>query len=524
MCAEGIRRRDFLRGAGILGATIAGAGALSACSSGAGATEGEQTSEDLERQVSSEESCDIVVCGSGTAGTVASYCAAVQGAQVICLEKNDSLGGTSRFGEFIGGYGAKVLTDAGVEFDFPTLVKAYETEIDWGAPVDIVRTLFVESGKTIDWLVDEGIPYAAPGAYAGNLQPHIVIIYDDEGNQIFQYEGLLKPLWEKGEQLPNLEYRTECPMIGLVTSDGAVTGVYARNADGDIIKINAKSVILGTGGFTDNEDLFWEAMHQSKSRYFNYGVPGRDGDGYLAMRKLDAAVAGMPTMLAGPGVRGTTTYSDDPNIWFTWTILPHVNEKGERYYDESLNGGPADDEMINNATISQQRAFVIADYTYMAEGEMAAMWAQYSSGAGLEGVEQCEGVYKADTLEELAELMGVPADSFVETVEKYNAACESGVDEEFGTPADFLVPVLKAPFYAAELETAIYCTNGGVKTNTEMQVLTIDGEIIPGLYAIGLDNGSVYKNSYPIACFQAIAQTWAATSGRLAALSACSQL
>ena len=519
MCAREIKRRDFLRGAGILGAAALGTSMIAGCSSSAGAANEGITTEELERQVSSEESCDVLVVGSGTAGTCASIVAAENGAQVICLEKNADLGGTSRFGEWIGGHDAQIQKDAGIEFNIKELVNNYESKIDWGVPVDILEDFYIESGKTIDWLVDEGIPFQA----GTGVSPHLVGIYDEEGNQIFLYEGMLKPLWTIGEGLPNLEFRTECPMVGLVADDGKVTGAYAQDADGNVIKINATSVILATGGFVDDPDLFWEAMHQDYSRYYNYGIPGRTGDGYRAMRELDAAVSGMPAMLAEPGVIGTTAFSDDPNIWFTWAVLPHINEKGKRYCDESYGGDPYNGEAQNNSFICQEQAFIIADYAYMAEGEIAKQWEMYSSGRGLEGVEECEGVYKADTLEELAEIIGVPADALVETVDKYNVACDTGIDDEFGTPAEYLTPIRKAPFYAAALHVAIYCTNGGAKTNAKMQVLNQNGEVIEGLYAIGLDNGTIYKNTYPIGTFEAAAQTWSATGGRIAALTACGQ-
>lgn len=510
-----MNRRNFLKAAGAIGIATAGASMLAACSSNSASdtkTEAETISFDR------EESCDIVVVGSGTAGTCAAITAAQQGANVICIEKNDNLGGTSNFAEYIGGFGAKIQTDAGIKFNITERVNGYQVEIDWGAPYDVVETLFVESGKTLDWLIDDcGIPFQPGGA-----ADHLVIIMQGE-DQIFLADGMLKPLWEMGESMDNLEFRTGTPMIGLVADNGTVTGVYAKESNDEIVKINAKSVLLCTGGFADNPDLFWEAMHQKQERFFNYGMPGRDGDGYQEARKLDASITGMPAMLAEPGVVGTMGYSEDPNIWFTWTPLPHFNENGKRYYDESCGGGRQNNEVMNNAFLAQNRAFVIADYSYMAEGEVAKMWEQYSSGRGLAGVEECSGVYKADTIEELAEMIDVPTDALKESVDTYNKACETGVDTEFGCAAEYLTPIKKAPFYAAELRTAIYCTNGGVVTDAKMRVKTTSGTIIDGLYACGSDNGTVYKNKYPLSTFHAIAQTWAAVSGHIAALDACSR-
>ena len=106
--------------------------------------------------------------------------------------------------------------------------------------------------------------------------------------------------------------------------------------------------------------------------------------------------------------------------------------------------------------------------------------------------------YKADSLEELAELIGVPADALTASVERYNGLVESGSDEDFHKQADFLYPVVKAPFYAAKVGVALLAVVGGLSVNTDLQVLDDEKKPIEGLYATGNTSGDLYAIDYPI--------------------------
>lgn len=104
--------------------------------------------------------------------------------------------------------------------------------------------------------------------------------------------------------------------------------------------------------------------------------------------------------------------------------------------------------------------------------------------------------YKADTLEELAETVGL--DNLAETVANYNAAIEAGVDEEFGRDTATMLPIKNGPFYAMQCRKAILGTFGGINTNITGEVVTADEEVIPGLYAAGeVANGEFFPKKYP---------------------------
>ena len=125
-------------------------------------------------------------------------------------------------------------------------------------------------------------------------------------------------------------------------------------------------------------------------------------------------------------------------------------------------------------------------------------------------------VKKADTLEELADMMDVPQDVFVETMRSYNEACEKGYDDAFMKKPQYLRAVDKAPFYAIPLATGTMGSAGGIKINGNMQVVDVDGNAIEGLYAVGLDATGLYGDSYNME-IPGCANGFAHTSGRIAA-------
>ena len=130
---------------------------------------------------------------------------------------------------------------------------------------------------------------------------------------------------------------------------------------------------------------------------------------------------------------------------------------------------------------------------------------------------------KADTIEGLAEQMGVPTETFAATIADYNEACEKGVDEAFGKKPQYLRPIAQAPFYAIPLATGTMGSAGGIRVNGDMQVLNADYEPIPGLYAVGLDATGLYGDSYNMEVPGA-ANGFAHTSGRIAARHAIAQM
>ena len=104
----------------------------------------------------------------------------------------------------------------------------------------------------------------------------------------------------------------------------------------------------------------------------------------------------------------------------------------------------------------------------------------------------------ADTIEELAEKIGVPADKLVETVNRYNEICASGVDTDFCKRSELLYPCDQPPYFASKVGAVLLEVVGGAKIDTNLQCLDAMGDPIPGLYAIGNAGGDTYAIDYPI--------------------------
>ena len=103
---------------------------------------------------------------------------------------------------------------------------------------------------------------------------------------------------------------------------------------------------------------------------------------------------------------------------------------------------------------------------------------------------------KADTVEELVEKLGLPADETLKTIEAYNGYCDAGVDEEFGKRKELLLPIKKGPFYGIECTPWFLSTTGGIRCNEDLQVMNADDEVIDGLYCLGSTVGDMYTNCY----------------------------
>ncbi len=124
-------------------------------------------------------------------------------------------------------------------------------------------------------------------------------------------------------------------------------------------------------------------------------------------------------------------------------------------------------------------------------------------------------LHKADTLEELAEQLGIDPEYFVENVEEYNDMCEAGWDDLFEKDRRFLYPISKGPFYALEFYAGAYGTLGGIKINHRLEVVTPEDKKIPGLYAVGTDVCAIYGDCYPFT-FAGNTMGFCLNSGRMA--------
>ena len=510
-----LTRRSFLATTGI---TAAGISTCLAQNTAAAFAEENPQAEPAHNPIAVEE-VDILVAGSGTAGTCAALRAAELGAHVLCIEKNPVLMGTSMFAEGFAGVGSKTQAEMGIQIDPAMVVADAMNYHHCAANGPVIRAMVYNSGETIDWITEKGIAWAAVAALGQSYQTwHLPLGEMGPTHVLDVLEVLQAAAVEAGA-----EFRTDTPMTGLVVENNKVCGVYANTADGEI-QINAKAVILATGGWANNKEMFERLTSKPYDNFIVWGMTGRDGDGITyAVEQAGAALHHPEAVMWHTGaLKDTNAFSDIPNYTLLMQPTLHVNENAQRYFNEAFT---SDFTACGNALASQGANYVIIDDAYINHIETVGPWMPMPNLGAFpgqpfacrEGIESASGLVKADTIEELAQKLGLDADALAKTVDAYNSYCETGVDLEYGKPADMLLPVATAPFYGGKVTPTLFTTVGGLKVNEMMQVVNEAGMAIEGLYAVGGDANGMYGSNYDVDVMSGGQQGWCATSGRLAA-------
>lgn len=482
------------------------------------------------------EECDVLVVGSGAGGCCGAYTAAREGLSVILVEASEFFGGTTAYS---GGGGVwfptnAVLKRAGDDDTLEDALTYYRAVVGDRTPSELQEAYVRGGAPLIDYLeADEDLEFMvypwpdyfgkAPKARAQgrHITPKPKHVADDpELNESIRgplgRERLGEPLPDTligGRALigrflialrkyPDVQLYRNTPLEELVAEDGSVVGAIVGN-DGERRAIRArKGVVLAAGGFDHNDEM------RSK-----YGVPGtaRDsmgpwsnlGKAHQAGMAVGADVDLMGEAWWSPGL----THPDGRSAFalcFTGGIF--VDQDGKRFTNEY-----APYDRLGRDVIAR-----------MERGEMTLpFWMIYDDRAGevppvaatnvpLVETEKYVGAglwRTAETLEELAEQIGVPAESLKATVARWNDLAAKGVDEDFGRgdePYDLaftgggsaLVPIEQGPFHAAQFGLSDLGTKGGLRTDTVGRVLDTAGEPIPGLYAAGntmaAPSGTVY--------------------------------
>ena len=419
----------------------------------------------------------------------------------------------------------------------------------------LVKLWAEESGEAIDWygdrLAERGVElwHEAGGDDEGSRYIHFATGHsprwagsdDGEGNELDGAKVLTDYALTLG-----VEFRYNTPMVKLTKEDGRVTGVIAENADGDYIRINAsKGVIVCTGGYSMNYDMM-EALQPYNLAIVgrNGSIPGCTGDGIKAciwaggkfdethsMMMFDRAAL-KPDAVPG---REQTEAGESGFFWMGSQPFLKVNSKGERFFNESgtYEGVLHADEFNQDHchyTIfdSDWTTYIQSFKTHgcsrmfpFPNGADPNMTYQVVEGM-LPGLIEDGFLFQCDTIAELAEKLGLPADTLEATVERYNELYDKGVDEDFGKESFRLSAIRKPPFYGAKNTGYILCTMDGIQIDLNMNAVDTNNEPIPGLYVVGNDSGAYFSGTYPnlstgAACGRTV--TFGRRAGRIAATS-----
>ncbi|WP_080802227.1 FAD-dependent oxidoreductase [Arabiibacter massiliensis] len=472
---ERISRRNFV------GAALAGSMGLAATSilggcSPSGSADAPAASGGADAGSWTQEA-DVVVVGAGAGGFAAAIEAANAGASVLLLEKGNAIGGDSVLCDgILGAAGSRLAKEAGVDATVDDVYAWFMAHPEWYGPKDpeVVRVNADKGGETIDWLQDLGVPFEPEVAPRfGYTELPVIHQVDGKGAAMVQ---VLADAADKAGVQTLLETRA----TKLVTDDaGRVIGVEATQKS-DAVRFKAnKGVVMATGSYAGSTDML-ATMNAECANLLPGSHPGATGDG-VAMAFEVGAFTGrtseLPLMSSLAGLETKTSIINInygqriPGLW--------LDANGERFFNEET---PYENPNGHRAILRKQNeqgrpVVLLLPTTPELEALLAVRPLEWATG---------------ETVEEVAAQVGLDGAKVKATVDRYNGFCEAGRDDDFGRPAELLVP-MTGPFYAASVMVSTSVTMGGFKTNAQAQALRLKGmgadaivEPIPGLYAAGV--------------------------------------
>lgn len=556
MGEQGISRRSFIGLGGVTAASIAAA-SFAGCSGGnpqssanggsdAPATTTWRTpaSPISDDQIIETIAADIVVVGTGNAGAIALTTAIEAGASVIALQKESY---SVAHGLYSGGYDTILQRAANITVDLSQWKTRWQQRSGNWASIPHLNLWVKYSGGIINRLftlaVEEDCPIGPIVIYKEeeneddwNTIPsteHIIRNPNDESGEkewstdyleTFEYRDMCEWLTQRAIKL-GADVRYETPAVELIRggepngTNGRVEGVIAQDKDGNYIKCLAtKGVILCAGGYSNNEEMKEEFLPHIAKLDSGYTTRSNVGDAHKMATWCGAQMRRAPH---------TSNPHYDPAMGvpnFVGTAYPwlRVNLNGERFSNEDMPY-----EMIYAQDLAQPECvhFQVFDdnyendvYNIIPNAIFRFPWLFVP--AVKKGVEEGT-VYTGNTIEELAEAMGVPVNSLKATVDRYNELCKAGYDEDFGKQAGRMLPVEKAPFYAIKKRPAILDSMSGMMTNTDLQVLDENDTVIEGLYAAGNCQSPFFGGFVQQMNINGMGSGRAFTTGHVAALRAC---
>ena len=499
---QGISRRDFVKGV----ALITGAGVIAGCSPKVVSTT-EPTAEankpswdtapapikaaDIKETVSAE----VVVVGAGVSGLMAALSAAEAGSKTILIEKSEKFNARGGHNAAIN---SKIQQQEGLNYDPNQVAREL---IKWSgnkADSSLVMLWAHNCSTVMDYMIDLAEKNDIKILRWGNDVP---TAFWPEYKTVHMFGGMdekiLAGLLEKTAKEKGAEFRYSTPAVQLVRADqGRVTGVVAKNAAGEYVQFNAsKGVILATGDYGNNPEMVQRFCPIAAEVDMNVYTPAvNTGDGHKMGLWIGAAMQGDEPHTPMVHNLGAPPFSGNPFL--------RVNNAGLRYENEDV---PIP-YMANSAQHQPgHKTWTIYDSTFAED--LPKMGVSFSRTNAMSDYTQTsidnalkagKSLFKVDTLDELAQKMGVPAEALKATVARYNELVKLGKDEDFGKSSEMMTAIDTPPYYAAYNSLALLVVLGGLTVNSKLQVLDTAGKVIPGLYASGNMAGGFFSNDYPV--------------------------
>jgi len=422
------------------------------------------------KSTAQDQSADIVVIGAGGAGMTAAIQAVQNGAtNVVIVEKMPITGGNSV--RSTGGLNAaptKYQEAQGIKDSVELFV---EDTMKGGKNLndkELVTTLAKNSPAAVDWVNEIGGDLSVVGMFGGASVKRIHRPSDTSAVGPMLVKTLNKKVAEL--KIPVL-LNTKADEI-VLDAKGAVSGVKVTGKEGSYT-IKTKAIVLATGGFSANSDMV--VKYKPELKGFNTtNHAGATGDGIVMAEAIGADLVDMEQIQTHPTVNpdNQTLYTE--GVRGNGAIL--VNKEGKRFIDELKTR-----DVVSEAILKQKDGQAYLVFDQKVRDSLKAVEEYFNQGI----------VTESDTIEGLAQKIGVDASTLKTTMNNYAGYQKAGNDTEFGRKS-MEVPLTSPKFYAAICAPAVHHTMGGVKINTNAEVISKEGKAIPGLFAGGEITGGVH--------------------------------
>ena len=470
-----------------------------------------------EKAEDSTVEADVVIVGAGGAGMTAAITAANEGKSVVVVESQAMVGGNSVHAT--GGMNAAktVYQDenefgesAGVEKTLKTAAEKYadnETITALAATVAeqwaayqanptgyfdsvelmeldtmiggkgindpaLVETLCEGTADAIDWLDENGITLHNVSSFGGASVKRIHRPVGDDG-KVVSVGSYMIPRLQQACEKAGVQILLSTTAEEILTDGGKVVGIKATGATGETVTVNAKAVILASGGFGANLDMVVEYKPELKG-FMTTNAPGILGQGIAMAQAIGADTVDMDQIQIHPTVQYDSAALITEGLRGDGAVL--INAEGKRFIDEV---GTRD--VVSAAEVAQT-----GGYSWLVVDQKMA-----DASSVIQGYIKKGYTVEGKTYEELAEAMGVDGAAFAETMANWNQCVADKTDAEFGRTS-FANPLDTAPYYAIKVTAGVHHTMGGLKIDTNTEVLDADGNAIPGLFAAGEITGGVH--------------------------------
>ena len=422
-----------------------------------------------------EMNTDVVVVGSGGAGLISAIKSKQAGANVVIIEKLPLIGGNTLI--------------SGAEYSAPNnwlqekenikdSVDLFKKDVEKaGGDKELIDVLANNALDGAKWLRDDvKVEWTDELMFFGGHSVKRSLIPKGQSGK-----ELINKLHAKAEEL-GIEILTETNAFELLTKDNVVTGVKAKIKTGELI-INAKSVVLTTGGFGANKKMLYDNDKEVDDKILSTNSPGSTGDGIKMAQAIGADVVDMNQIQLYPVCdveTGKLLYTGDTRLAGGAII---VNKEGKRFVEEL---GTRREISMGIKAQTDSIAYQIWDEDSMQKSKILPTHEiEYKNL--IEGKKLC----KVNSIEEMAEFFGIDKENLKETIKQFNEDSEKGKDTLFNLRR-LGFKVKKAPFYCLKAVPAVHHTMGGLKINKNAEVINKNGEVIKGLYSAGETTGGIH--------------------------------